>query len=304
MQGAAWRESARANLPNRWYGKRAFCKGTERERRRSQFMASKPSRKSGAFERSITQRVVVVLAVIIQIGATFLPALGLGEEIGTRSDATRTLVTPAGWAFAIWGPLFAGTVAFAIYQLLPAQRRDDLLNAVAWPAAGAFLGNGVWAFYTQLHALTALSVAIIMFTLVCLLTVYRRLVALRRELVTAERWLVMLPLSALAAWLTAATIVNVSASLKYHGINFGVSNAALAAAVVLTGGVIAAFAVGRGRGNPVYAAVFIWALTAIYAAGGQAVSAVAYAAIVSGVLVIVTTLFKLRDVGNRRHWLG
>ncbi|WP_240624754.1 hypothetical protein [Aurantiacibacter odishensis] len=250
------------------------------------------------------QRAAVVIAVIIQIGATFLPALGIGEEIGSRSDATRTLVTPAGWAFAIWGPLFAGTVAFAIYQALPGQRRDDLLNAIAWPAAGAFLGNGLWAIYTQLHALTALSVVIIVFTLVCLLTVYRRLVALRREFVTVERWLVMLPLSALAAWLTAATIVNISASLKYHGVAFEQANMVLAAAVVLVGGIIAALAVGRGRGNPVYAAVFLWALTAIYAAGGQVAPPVAYATVVSGVLVIATTLFRLRDVGNRRHWLG
>ena len=267
-------------------------------------MATKPSRKSSAFERSILQRAAVVIAVIFQIGATFLPALGIGEEIGSRSDATRTLVTPAGWAFAIWGPLFAGTVAFAIYQALPAQRRDDLLNSIAWPAAGAFLGNGLWAIYTQLYALSAISVLIIVFTLVCLLTVYRRLVAFRRDFVTAERWLVVLPLSALTAWLTAATIVNVSASLKFYGVGSGQANIVLATGVVLVGGVIASLAVGRGRGNPIYAAVFLWALTAIYASGGQVAPAIAYATIVSGVLVIVTTLFKLRDVGNRRHWLG
>lgn len=267
-------------------------------------MATLPSRKSSAFERSILQRVVVLVAVIIQIGATFLPALGIGEEIGSRSDATRTLVTPAGWAFAIWGPLFVGAVLFAIYQLLPAQRRDELLHAVAWPAAGAFLGNGLWAVYTQLHALTALSVLIIVFTLSCLLTIYRRFVALRRDFTRSERWLVMLPLSALAAWLTAATIVNIAATLHYYGVDAGPENAVVAAAVVAVGGVIAAIAIARGKGNPVYALVFLWALSAIYAAGGQAEPAVAYAAIVAAVLVIVTTLFKLRDVGNRRHWLG
>ncbi len=267
-------------------------------------MATLPSRKSSAFERSAIQRAAVLLAVIFQIGATFLPAFGIGEEIGSRSDATRTLVTPAGWAFAIWGPLFFGTALFAIYQALPAQRRDELLNSISWPATGAFVGNGLWAIYTQLYALTAISVAIIVFALLCMLTIYRRLVALKRDFIRDERWLVMLPLSALAAWLTVATIVNVAATLTYYGVGAGQENALLAAVVVLVGGVIASIAIARGRGNPVYAGVFLWALCAIYAAGGQSATQIAYAVILSAVLVIVTTLFKLREVGNRRHWFG
>ena len=64
--------------------------------------------------RPAIQRLAIILAVVVQIGAGFLPRFGIGEFIGARSDAVRTLITPAGWAFAIWGPLFLLSILFAV----------------------------------------------------------------------------------------------------------------------------------------------------------------------------------------------
>lgn len=242
--------------------------------------------------------------MMLEIGATFLPDLGLGDPIQERSDAARTLITPAGWAFAIWGPLFAGSLAFAIYQALPDQKDNGLLARIGWPAAGAFAAIGMWAVYTQFNALDLGSVAIILTALAFLMTVYRRLVGLDRRFTAGERWAAMLPLSALAAWLTAASIVNVAATLRYLGVGEPDVWPLLAAAIVVVGGVIVSLALWRGRGNPVYAAVFLWALLAINARGGQQASEVAYAAMAAGLLVIGVVLVKFRDPANRRHWLG
>ena len=66
--------------------------------------------------RPMVQRLAVIIAVFVQIGATFLPQLGFGDPIGDRSDSVRTLITPSGWAFAIWGPLFLGSALFAHWQ--------------------------------------------------------------------------------------------------------------------------------------------------------------------------------------------
>jgi hypothetical protein len=111
---------------------------------------------------------------------------------------------------------------------------------------------------------------------------------------TAERWMAVLPLSALAAWLTAATIVNIAASLRFHGVEGGDATPMISAAILVVGGVIAALALVRGRGNPPYALVFLWALSAIYAAGGQRADAVALAAGLSAVLVIIGAILGLR----------
>lgn len=249
------------------------------------------------------QRAAIILAVFVQIGATFLPALGMGDPIGDRSDSVRTLITPSGWAFAIWGPLFLGSAVFAIWQALPAQRESLLLNRIAWPAAIALAAQGVWAIYTQFNNLTWVSVVIILTSLGGLLMCLRTLSS-QPKLNPGERWFAALVLSALAAWLTAASIVNVSAALVYHGFGGGFAYPMWTAAMVAIGGVIAALAVLGSRGNPWYALVFCWALLAIYFRGGQEAQSIAYACMAAGALVILAVLAALSKPENRKHWIG
>ena len=259
---------------------------------------------STAPQRSAVQRLAIILAVIVQIGATFLPQLGFGEPIGDRSDSVRTLITPAGWAFAIWGPLFFGSALYAIWQALPGQRDNVLLQQIGWPSVVALSMQGVWAVYTQFANLTAISAVIILTSLAALLVILRRLVAFERPFSLAERTIVGLTFSALAAWLTAASIVNITASLVYHGVGGGVEHPLVTAGIVAVGGIIAALAVARSRGNPWYALVFCWALLAIYSRGGQESGAIALACLVSGVVVLGAVVIGLKSRANRHHWFG
>lgn len=259
---------------------------------------------TGSYQRAPAQRIAIVLAVVWQIGATFLPQLGLGEAIGDRSDSVRTLITPSGWAFAIWGPLFLGSAVFAIWQALPGQSRNELLGRIGWWAAIALAAQGAWATYTQFANLTFLSAIIIAISLVSLLAVLRTLSLWQRSFSGAERWLVALLFSALAAWLTAATIVNITASLVYHGIGGGMAYPLVTAGLIVVGGVIAAGAVAGSRGNPWYAAVFCWALLAISQRGGQLFDGILIACAVAAVLVITALIAGLRVRANRQHWLG
>ena len=235
----------------------------------------------------------VVLTAILQILTPLLPMLGIGQPIGDQSNAVRTLITPAGWAFSIWGALYTGAIAFAIFQALPSQRTNSFLRAIRWPAAGAFMGNALWAAYTQIYGLNFFSVFIILGSLACLIIIYRNLG--RRDYTPGERWCVYLPLSALAAWLTVAATVNIAASLRYHGIEGGSYAPIIGATVVVTAGMIAAATLIRGQGNPPYAAVFLWALSAIYAAGGQQRGLIAVSAIIAGLVVVGGSLVGLRS---------
>ena len=254
--------------------------------------------------RSALQRLAIIVAVFIQIGATFLPQLGFGEPIGSRSDSVRTLVTPAGWAFAIWGPLFFGSAVFAIWQTLPAQRDNVLLDKIGWASVVALSMQGVWAIYTQFANLTFISAVVILISLLALLSILRTLVGFERPFSLAERLIVALTFSALAAWLTAASIVNVTASLVFHGVGGGGAFPMIAAIIIVAGGVIAALATVHSRSDPWYALVFCWALLAIYARGGQESGAVALASLISGILVLGAMALGLRTRANRHHWFG
>lgn len=240
---------------------------------------------------------------ILQILTPTLPLLGIGEQIGERSAAVGTLVTPAGWAFSIWGALYTGSLVFAVYQALPAHRDGALVSRVRLPAAGAFAGNALWALYTQSFGLNAVSVLIIAFTLVCLLAAYRVFAGWPRSFTAGERWCAALPLTALAAWLTVATTVNIAASLRFHGVEGGAATPMIAAAVVIVAGALGAAALLRGRGAPPYALVFLWALAAIYADGGQQASEVAVAAVLAALAILAATVVGLSR-GGVRHWFS
>lgn len=228
--------------------------------------------------------------------------MGIGSPVGERSDAVQTLITPAGWAFSIWGALYLGSLAFALLQFTAAGRDSRLFAELRWPAAGAFLGNALWATWVQLGDIDAVSILIIFGSLVSILGAYRRIASWPAAFSAAERWGAVLPLSALASWLTAASIVNVAATLRYYGIDASHDAAPMiSASILVVGGVIVAAALARGKGNPPFALVFLWALAAIFAAGGQEAHVVAVGAGVAALLVITGAVMGWRD-GGARHW--
>lgn len=237
-------------------------------------------------------QMAVLVAAALQLFTPLLPQLGIGDTIGSQSNAVRTLITPASWAFAIWGALYTGCTVFAIYQALPAQGDNLLLSRIRWPTAGAFLGNALWAAYTQVYGLSFISALIIGWTLACLLNIYRSFST--GSFTTGERWCAYLPLSALTAWLTVATTVNIAASLRYHGLEGGAAAPMIGAAIIIVAGIIGAAALVRGRGNLPFAAVFLWALAAIFAAGGQADSLIAAATGIALVLIVAGTILGQR----------
>jgi len=246
---------------------------------------------------------LVIFAAILQIAVSFLSSLGIGTPIGENSDRVSTLVTPAGWAFSIWGALYLGALIFAAYQALSAQRNDALISQIRRPAAVAFLANASWATYVQLVDVTFLSVIIILTGLAGALLALRRLSSWPHQLSKGQFWCAAVPLTSLAAWLTAAAIANISSSLRFHGVDADAAQAPIVAgAVLIIGGLIAGTALARSKGCPPYALVFLWALAAIFADGGQRAPIVAAASGLAAVIVIASTAYGLRR--SHGHWIG
>ncbi|QIX62084.1 tryptophan-rich sensory protein [Hymenobacter sp. BT18] len=130
-----------------------------------------------------------------------------GQTNAVVSGKYYTLLTPAGYAFSIWGLIFLGILVYAIWQLLPAQRRNPLPDAVAEPFILANVATAAWlvAFaYEQL----ALSVLIMFVILASLAVAYGR----ARRLIRSGQagWASSVPLGLYFGWITVATVLNVS----------------------------------------------------------------------------------------------
>ena len=69
------------------------------------------------------------MAYLVNFGITYGSLTGaFGQTNEELSAKYQTLITPAGYAFAIWGPIFIWEGAFAIAQLLPRWRQADVVQ--------------------------------------------------------------------------------------------------------------------------------------------------------------------------------
>lgn len=86
--------------------------------------------------------IVTILATLVINGlATSLPINGL--TTGQISDRFKVYFVPAGYVFSIWGLIYLGLIAFAIFQALPSQRENPRLRATGWWISLGGLANSL-----------------------------------------------------------------------------------------------------------------------------------------------------------------
>ena len=233
----------------------------------------------------VPRRAAVLAAAVFNVGMNALAGAGIlfGATTGSVSDAVPTGITPASWAFSIWSVIFLGVLVFAGWQLRPSARYDGL--AAPFVAANVF--NGLW----QIPWLTGrffLAAGVILVILASLILLYIRLGRLR--LSTPERWALGLPISLFLAWITVATVLNITVALASAGWTQPGFWPPLVALVVAGIGA----AVLLGAADIAFAAVLLWAFAAIYA--GNRPAPALTAALALGALLVAASLV----VGLRR----
>lgn len=230
---------------------------------------------------------VVTLALGQAVMAYWPDLRRWNHTIASRSAKQQVAIVPSGWAFAIWGLIFTGCIAFSVWQALPGQLGDPLLRQLGWLAAAVFGLNIAWAYWVPKHDIGWPSVAIIVLSLVLLLNIVFGIAA-AGPLQGAHFWLMGAPFQLYAGWITAATFVNTASTLKRSGVPFrtALSLIFLVAAAAL------GVAVAYSTGSIVYAGAIAWALFGIVGANvaRNADQAVAFAAGLAAVPVVAAAL--------------
>jgi hypothetical protein len=241
----------------------------------------------------------VLVAAIAQIAGSPLGAALAGRSVGEVSDATRSLITPASYAFSIWGPIFAGALAWAVYQALPAQRDRAVHRRTGWPLAAAFAGNAVWELVFPLVGdRVPVLPAVLLFAIVAAAaTTWARLQAM--PLTGLPRLLPAAVTGLLLGWVMLASAVQVATA----GVALGAPARGAAAQVwaVIALAAVAALGtalvgVARVAAGP-FALAVVWGLVAVAVDGGPA--AVTVAAV--GAAVVVTGALAARVAGRRER---
>jgi len=166
----------------------------------------------------VGRAVAVAVTAVAQVVASPLTTLAIGpsSDTGAISDANQSPITPAGYAFAIWGLIYLSCLALAVYQLLPSQRGRDVHRRSGWWLAAAFTASAVWVpvFGSRLIWLSE----IIIIGLVGLLAVACwRLTRSGPAETTAERVLLRLPVTVYLGWATLAAAAGFATTLRSLG---------------------------------------------------------------------------------------
>ena len=243
---------------------------------------------------------VNLLAVIVTIAVNILAnALPLnGQTTGEISDRFQVYFVPAGYVFSIWGLIYLGLVAFAVYQALPAQRNNPRLRRIGYLFTLSCLANIAWLFLWH-YELFPLTLVAMLALLLLLIAIYLRLEIGRAQISTAEKWLVHVPFSIYLGWITVATIANVTTLLDYlKWSGWGISPEAWTV-IMLVAGMGIASAVSLTRGDIAYMLVIMWAFAgiAVKHAGTPVVATAAWVttALVALMLVVGVILKRRRE---------
>lgn len=196
-------------------------------------------------------------------------------SVADVSDAHPTLLTPAGYAFAIWGLIYGATLFYAVSALLPAQLDVRFHDRVApWLLATNVLSSFWVACFTTEHFVPSL--LIIVATLVCCAVMY----SIASDHLLSEHlshyW--RLPFGLWLGWLGIATLANLSLTLAAAGVPAWPVSAAVWTAVLLVFAGIAAVSLSAVFLDPVVPLVISWATAAIAVEHWQDSSLVAVAA--------------------------
>lgn len=215
------------------------------------------------------QAYAVVAATLIVIGVNWLAnAWPLnGRSTGELSALYPNPFTPAGYVFAIWGLIYAGTLGYAGWQWYRARRGDRRLVSLATPYLAACAANVSWILLW--HWLQVGASLLAMVGLLAALAVGWRRVRRIVPAGVAEQVLVHGTFSLYFGWICVATFANLAAWLVAAGVRpFGLSLAPIAIIFVLAAAVLFVVLLWRTHWL-VPALVYVWAAAGIARRDGQ-----------------------------------
>ncbi|MGE5123950.1 MAG: hypothetical protein ACM3H7_05490 [Acidobacteriaceae bacterium] len=239
--------------------------------------------------RQISVIVTILGTIVVNVLANALPINGLNT--GEISDRFNVYFVPAGYVFSIWGVIYIGLIAYAIYQALPAQRANPRLRATGWWISLGGMANIAWIFlwHYEQFPWTLPAMLVLLGTL---MITYLRLGTGRGAVSSGEKWMVRLPFSIYLGWITVATIANVTSLLDYlKWDGFGLSPETWMG-IVLAAVLVIAAVMNFTRRDLAYALVILWALAGISFKHAN-VPAVAIPTWITFGLVLLTLLIAL-----------
>ncbi len=204
-----------------------------------------------------------VLMIVINGLANILPINGV--QTGQVSDSYTNLFAPAGLTFSIWGIIYFLLALYTLYQFGVFQKNKDQNKEELFKKVGIYfiitsIANVLWIFswHYDFIGISAIFIIVILFFLIKIVSLLAK-----ENFSFRDRFFILLPFSIYFAWITIATIANITTllvSINWSGL--GISDNIWTIIILLIGTLIGVLKMLKDK-NIFYALVFIWAYLGI-----------------------------------------
>jgi hypothetical protein len=241
--------------------------------------------------------ILVLISSLVAIVAAFmgsgvLVGTPIQEAAGGWLNEDSTPLAPASPAFRIWSLIYLGLLAYAVWQLLPAQRRSARHAALRRWAVASMLLNAAWIWVVQ-AGLLVISLAVIIALLAVLARILVILVGTPNggvldALITDGTFGLYL------GWVTVATVANAAAVFAASGVDgFGLPVTLLASIVLALAAAVGVATALYSRGRLAPALATSWGLAWIAVGrvdGGLVDHGTAIVAAICAAIVLITAV--------------
>jgi hypothetical protein len=164
-------------------------------------------------------------------------------------------IQPAGYAFSIWGVIYAWLIVSAVFGLWR-RADDDGWHRARGPLIASLVIGTPWLVVATLSPILA--------TMMIIAMAVTAIWALMRAPLLYDRWLLQAPIALYAGWLTAASCVSLGSTMAGYGIAFDSLGWAYAGIAIALGAALIVYA--KRPNAPEYLFTVIWALIGIIVA--------------------------------------
>jgi hypothetical protein len=242
---------------------------------------------------------VAVMAVAQAVsGPLTTQALGPSSNTGAISDANASPVTPAGYAFSVWGLIYAACLALAVYQLLPSQQKRTVHRLTGWWLFGAFTTSALWVpvFGTRTIWLSQILIVILV---VYLVLAARAFLQVGPAPSTAEEVFLRLPVMIYLGWATLAAAAGFATTFRAWGMPASARWVnEIGVVLVLSATIMSLFVVSRLVAVIGFLLTAGWALLAVAVATES--NSVRNAAVIAIVIILAAVIGRILRSPNRR----
>ncbi len=240
--------------------------------------------------------ILVVVATIATIAFNALAGTGRLNGVMTNevSDKYPTVLTPAGYAFSIWGLIYVGLIAFCIYQLLPSKLLR--LRGVRTLYIVSCVLNCAWLYAWHSYAIGVC--VILIFALLATLALIN--IKLKTAESARDALFTKAPFGLYFGWVTAASIVNFFIYLKSIDAQMSVSAWNILGCVFIFVALLGAVVVRWKLRNFTYPLAVAWAATGI-AIQQQGNTAIILTAAICVIFCLVLSLSFVMDLKSTIH---